>query len=60
MKDNFMARYCHNCAFLEGVSFKNHEEFQTNLSKSVQLSEPVMKICFLLNLQSWNSLNYPT
>ena len=25
--NNFMARYCHNCTFLEGVSFKQHNEF---------------------------------
>ena len=26
---NFMARYCHNCPILEGVSFNQHEKFQT-------------------------------
>ena len=26
-KDNIMTRKCHNCSFLETVSFKKHEEF---------------------------------
>ena len=28
MKDNFMTRYCHNCTFLDVVSFEHHKEFQ--------------------------------
>ena len=32
MKDNFMARYCHNRTFLEGASFEEHNEFQISLS----------------------------
>ena len=45
--DSFLARYCHNCTFLQGVSFKQHEQFQTILSW-VQFSEPAAKICFLV------------
>ena len=32
MKDNFIAKYCHNSAFLGGVSFKQNKEFQITLS----------------------------
>ena len=47
--DSFLARYCHNCTFLQGVSFKQHEQFRTSLS-CVQYSdsEPAAKIYFLV------------
>ena len=44
--------------FYREVSFKQHNEFQVSLSLWVQFSEPVAKIWFLSNLQSWNPLNY--
>ena len=31
MKDCFLLRYCNNCPFLKGVSFKQHEDFQISL-----------------------------
>ena len=47
MKDNVMARYCHDSIFLYGVSFEWHEEFQIIFSLWVQFSEPVAKTYFL-------------
>ena len=55
-----MARYSHNCTFLEEISFKQHEKIQISLSLVVQFSEPVAKIHLLLNLQLRNFLNNPT
>ena len=52
MKDNFVASYCYNFTFLEGVSFEQHEEFQITLSFGVQFSEPFAEIYFLSNLLS--------
>ena len=31
-KNNFMARYCHSCTFLEGISFEQHNEIQITFS----------------------------
>ena len=59
MKDSIMARYCHNCTFLRGFSFKQHEESQINIILWVQFFEPVAKIFFWSNLQSWNFVNFP-
>ena len=53
-----MARYCYHCTFLEGVSIKQHEEFQISLTLCVQFSKPVAKIYVLSYLQSWNFLYY--
>ena len=41
IKSNFMARYCHNCTFLEEVSFEQYEEFQISRGRWVQFFEPV-------------------
>ena len=48
MKDNFMARFCHNLTYLERVSFEQHREslIQITLNLGVQFSEPVAKIFF--------------
>ena len=48
MKDNVMARYCHNSTFLEGISIEQHEEFQITSSLLVQFSEPCCKNLFFV------------
>ena len=41
-----MARYCHNCTFLEGFSIEHHEDFYITLSLRVQFPKPFGKIYF--------------
>ena len=50
-----MAGYHHNGTLMEGISCWQHEVFQISLRLLVKLSEPVAKIYFSSNLESWNN-----
>ena len=48
MKDSLMARYCHDCTFLEGGSLKQHEEFQINQLMSSILQIYIFFVNFII------------
>ena len=58
IKNNSMARYCHNSTFLEEVSFEQHEEIQITISLWIQFSETVAKTVEFLKLSGINFDTY--